>query len=454
MIADTIIQKYNIQVPRYTSYPTALKFQEMDDYTHQVNELMEHNRQPRDISLYLHLPFCESLCWYCGCTRIISRKQESSAQYLRYLDTELDLLLPHLHPENRVIQVHLGGGTPTFLTPDELRWLGNRLHQRFNIADDAEMSVEIDPRAATEVHIKALAETGFNRGSLGVQDVNEKVQHAINRVQPVEMVEEVMSWLRQENFYSINFDLVYGLPHQTRDSIRESMAEITRMEPDRLAVYSYAHVPWMKPNQKLIDSETLPEATEKFRLMETVTQELTGNGYYAIGMDHFAKPDDELSIAKKQNELHRNFQGYSTRPNVDLYALGMSGISQVGDQYLQNRKELPDYYNTLDTNRLPYFKSYSLTGEDRLRRSVIMSLMCDMQLDFDQQSEKLGIVFRDHFYEEIEQLHPFVEDGLIEWTDNGFKLTPTGRFFVRNVAMTFDAYIDTGADQKRYSKSV
>lgn len=454
MIPEHIIHKYNIQAPRYTSYPTALKFEELENPEFPARAISNHNRQPRDISLYLHLPFCYSLCWFCGCTKVISRKQESSADYLDYLEKEFQLILPYLHPENRVIQVHLGGGSPTFLQPEELRWLGNRLHHHFNIADNVEMGVEIDPRRLTHDHIKALADTGFNRGSLGIQDVNPDVQKAINRVQPTEQVEEVISWLRQEQFESVNFDLIYGLPRQTSESIDETMDEIIRLDPDRLAVYSYAHVPWMKPAQKLLDGDQLPGPIQKFRLLEQVTQKLTHNGYRAIGMDHFAKPDDELSIAQDQDNLHRNFQGYSTWANVDLYAFGMSGISQVGDVYLQNLKELKDYYAALDADQSPYIKTYSLNDDDRIRRKVIMTLMCDMKLDFDQLSEDLGLNFKTYFADELTQLSSFEADNLLEWTESGFKLTLNGRFFVRNVATTFDAYLNTDQTSKRYSKSV
>ncbi len=453
MISDHLINKYNIQAPRYTSYPTALKFEELQDSSYPGRAISNRNREARDISLYLHLPFCYSLCWFCGCTKVISRKQESSATYLEYLDKEIQLILPQMNPENRVIQVHLGGGSPTFLQPSELRWLGTRLHHHFNIADKAEMGVEIDPRRLTHDHIKALADTGFNRGSLGVQDVNPEVQKAINRIQPTEQVEQVISWLREEEFESVNFDLIYGLPHQTPKSIDSTMDEIIRLNPDRLAVYSYAHVPWMKPAQKLLDGDHLPGPIDKFRMLEQVTGKLTGNGYRAIGMDHFAKPDDELSIAQDQNNLHRNFQGYSTWANVDLYAFGMSGISQVGDVYLQNIKELNDYYEALDADQSPYIKTYSLNEDDRIRRTVIMTLMCDMQLDFDALSDQTGVAFREYFADEIENLKPFESDGFLEWTVNGFKLTNDGRFFVRNVATTFDAYFGE-KKEKQFSKSV
>lgn len=454
MIDARTIHRYNVQAPRYTSYPTALQFSEVDHMEGPLAYIREHNRFPRNISLYIHLPFCASLCWFCGCTKVISRKQESSREYLEYLDRELRLTRPLIHPESRVVQVHLGGGTPTFLTADELKWLGERLHQDFHMADDVEMGVEIDPRRLSGEQVAALAENGFNRVALGIQDFDPRVQEAINRIQPIEQVERVIGWLREAGFHSLNFDLLYGLPRQDRQTNRHTLKEVLRLTPDRLAVYSYAHVPWIKPAQKLLDRYPMPDTEEKFRMLEQIHATLTEGGYEAIGMDHFARPGDELAVAQREGTLQRNFQGYSTRANTDLYAIGMSGISHIGNMYLQNRKELPDYYNALDNGTPPFFKQYMLSEDDCIRRETIMQLMCNMKLDLDALSHDLNIDAAHYFADELVRLRRFDEDGFIDWHDSGFTVSRKGRYFIRNIAMTFDAYLTSEPEQPRFSKSV
>lgn len=449
-----IVRTYSRPGPRYTSYPPATHFIQELSEDKLASFLERSNERASDLSLYFHLPFCWSLCWYCGCTTVITGEQSKSNIYLGYLDREIDLLSRLLDTSRRVAQIHLGGGTPTFLTPDELRMLGELIRSRFNVASDVEASVEVDPRRITRDHAKALREAGFTRASLGIQDNNPLVQRAVNRIQPFDLTTEVVGWLRGEGFRSINFDLIYGLPLQTPQTFAQTLDELTALDPDRFAVFSYAHVPWMKPAQKLFSDDDLPDTAMKLDLMKLTIEKLTAAGYEHIGLDHFVKPDDELAVARRNKTLQRNFQGYSTRGGTDIIGFGMSAISQTGDLYWQNVKELPEYYRMIESGKLPLERCYEPTDDDKIRRSVIMRIMCDLELDYDALSLELGIDFRNSFADELASLGDLEADGLIEYTARGFRLTETGQLLIRVIAMRFDAYLPKQEVELRYSKVI
>jgi oxygen-independent coproporphyrinogen III oxidase len=392
-----LVRKYNVPGPRYTSYPPATHFTDQIS-THELLDCIRlNNLADADISLYFHLPFCYSLCWFCGCTTVITGNQDASRVYVDYLDREMALLQPLLHTKRQVTQLHYGGGSPTFLHPDHIRQLGDRIHHHFTLTPSAEAGVEIDPRRLARDHLTALRETGFNRASLGVQDHNPLVQKTVHRIQPFDLTKQAVDWCRETGFHSINIDLIYGLPHQTPQSFEQTLDEVLTLAPDRFAVFNYAYVPWMKPAQKIIKEEFLPTAETKLQILKLTIEKLTGSGYVYIGMDHFARADDELAIAQSQKTLQRNFQGYSTRGGADIYAFGMSSISQTTDAYWQNQKDLPRYYQSVDRQELPIARGCRLTPDDRIRRETIMRLMCDLSLDYPTMSQRLNIDFGAYF---------------------------------------------------------
>lgn len=437
-----LTQKYNVPGPRYTSYPTAPHFR--DDLPHDtiMAEVARNNLTPRNLSLYFHIPFCQTLCWYCGCTTVIGKNPSRTQPYLEHLFQEMANKARHLHPDRKVVQMHFGGGTPTFLTPDEIRALGHQIHQHFQFDSTHESAAEIDPRRLTQDHVHALREAGFNRASLGVQDNNPIVQKAVNRIQPMHMTEQSVQWLRDAGFQSLNIDLIYGLPHQTVESFAQTLDEVLTLNPDRFAIYSYAHVPWIKPSQKLLAGSALPSAEVKLAIHKMIIERLTAEGFLYIGMDHFARADNELAIAQQNGNLQRNFQGYSTWAGTDIYGFGMSAISQIGDAYIQSPKDLNEYYAAVPTHDFPTHKAYLLTHDDRIRSTTIMRLMCDAVVDFDTMSNLLNIDFRTYFQRELSQLSDLVDDGLLHLTDNTLTVTPTGRLLLRNIAMRFDAYLN------------
>jgi oxygen-independent coproporphyrinogen-3 oxidase len=406
-----------------------------------------------DLSLYFHLPFCQSLCWFCGCTTVITLNQGKSATYVDYLKREVAQTSRLIDPARRVVQMHLGGGTPTFLRPDELRALGDLIRTHFTVAPDVEAASEIDPRRLERDHLKALREAGFNRISMGVQDNDAKVQKAVHRIQPLELTRQVVEWSRAEGFVSINLDLIYGLPYQTPGSFERTLDEILALRPDRLAVFNYAHVPWIKPAQKILKDDILPSPATKLELLKLTIEKLTASGYVYIGMDHFARADDELAVAQRQKTLQRNFQGYSTRGGTDIYAFGMSAISQTDGLYWQNLKDLPAYYAALDAGQTPLARGYFLTDDDRIRRPTIMRLMCDLGLDYEAMSRLLGVQFEDYFAHELQGLGELETDGLVRRHPGRLEVTDMGRLFVRNIAMRFDPYL-AGGTAGRYSKTV
>ena len=448
-----LVKKYNVPGPRYTSYPPATHFSNEIAPDAFISHIRANSQTDRDLSLYFHLPFCYSLCWFCGCTTVITADQKKSGEYLNYLEREMDLMKPLLNPRRKVVQLHFGGGTPTFLLPDEIRRLGEMIRSRFTFAPDMEAGVEVDPRRLTREHLVALREVGVNRGSMGVQDDDPVVQKAVHRIQPFEMTKRVVGWMREAGFHSVNIDLIYGLPHQSPKSFAETLEEILLLKPDRFAVFNYAHVPWMKPAQKILKAESLPSPETKLELLKLTIERLTAEGYVYIGMDHFARAGDELAVAQSQKTLQRNFQGYSTRGGADIYAFGMSSISQADGFYWQNHKELPDYYASLDAGRLPLHRGYLMTGEDRIRRTTIMRLMCDLGLDYAAMSKLLSLDFREHFAVEIDLLDDMAADGLLVKTREGLSVTDLGRLLIRNIAMRFDAYATT-RQENRFSRTI
>jgi oxygen-independent coproporphyrinogen-3 oxidase len=415
--------------------------------------ILANRQSERDLSLYYHLPFCYSLCWYCGCTTVITPRQSDSATYLDYLQKEMDLVSRDTNPKRKVVQIHWGGGSPSFLLPDEIRRLGEMTRSRFNVAADVEASIEVDPRRINRDHIQAMREAGFNRASLGVQDNDPKVQKAVHRIQPRELTEQVAGWIRDAGFHSLNIDLIYGLPFQTPESFSKTLDEILALNPDRFAVFNYAHVPWIKPHQRIFKEGMLPTPETKLLLLKTTIERLTAAGFVYIGMDHFARSTDELAVAQKRKTLQRNFQGYSTRAGADIFGFGMSSISQADSIYWQSEKDLPTYYQRLDAGQLPLHKGYIMTEDDRIRRWTIMRLMCDLGLDYDAMSASLGIDFRRYFARELESLADLEDDGLLNRRDGGFEVSEAGRLLVRNIAMRFDAFLPRETE-KRYSRTV
>lgn len=448
-----LVEKYNQPGPRYTSYPPATKF--TDITWDALRERIEaNNRTDRGLSLYFHIPFCETLCWFCGCTTVITLNHDRGMAYVEALGREVATMAPLINKKRKAVQLHFGGGSPTFLRPEEIRRLGEIIHQHFDFAPDIEASVEVDPRRLTRDHVVALAEIGFNRASMGVQDFNPRVQEAVHRIQPVEMTQQALDWLRELGFRSVNLDLIYGLPHQTVASFNETLDIVLRMQPDRLAVFSYAHVPWIKPAQKILQAKVLPPADVKLQILKTVIERLTTHDEYAyIGMDHFAKWNDELAVAQRNKQLQRNFQGYSTRAGSDIYAFGMSSISQIPDAYWQNEKDIGPWQAAVDAGRVPLHKGYFVTEEDNRRRETIMRVMCDLSLDFDEMSRKLGVDFATHFARELAALGPFEADGLVRRTPAGLEVTDTGRLFIRNIAMCFDNTL-APLSERRHSRTI
>ncbi|HUA65328.1 MAG TPA: oxygen-independent coproporphyrinogen III oxidase [Alphaproteobacteria bacterium] len=449
-----LVKKYNVPGPRYTSYPPATQFTHALTWPELFEEIAANNRSGRALSLYFHIPFCETLCWFCGCTTVITNNHGQAKSYLDHLEKEVMRMALLLDPGREVVQLHWGGGSPTFLQPDEIRRLGAIIRKHFKFSDDIEAGVEIDPRRLTRDHIVALREAGFNRASLGVQDFEPQVQEAIHRIQPRDMTLRVLDWARESGFGSVNFDLIYGLPHQTAESFNRTLDAVLDMGPDRLAVFSYAHVPWIKPAQKILEQKVLPTPETKLELLKIVIERLTdANRYAYIGMDHFARPGDELVAAQRNKTLQRNFQGYSTRGNSDIYAFGMSALSQTPDVYWQNEKELPAWYAALDSGNAPFPRSYILSNEDKIRRETIMRVMCHLALDYQGLSQDLDIDFAEHFAKELAALEPFEEDGLVRRFPGGLEVTETGRLFIRNIAMCFDNTL-AAPKERRFSKTV
>lgn len=439
-----MLKKYSRPGPRYTSYPPAPAFTSAfgpDDFRRALEE-NNASGSTADLSLYFHIPFCDTLCYFCGCTMLVTHRPETIRRYLDHIEREIEMVRTFIAPGRRVTQLHWGGGTPSYLSPDEIRELAGFINDRFEFVEDAEIGVEIDPRGLTYDHMKAFREMGFNRISMGVQDFDPRVQAAINRIQPEEITRQAIEWSRALGFVSINLDFIYGLPFQTLPSFERTIEKIIALSPDRIAVFNFAYVPWLKPHQRLIRKEDLPAPEVKLQILKLTIERLTEAGYVYIGMDHFAKPDDELAVAQREKTLYRNFQGYSTRAGADLYAFGMSAISQFQNIYAQNFKELKEYYARLDAGQFATAVGYRMTEDDIVRRYVIMRLMCDMELTKVEVENRFGIIFDDYFADALEKLEEFVEDGLVEMTADRIAVHWMGRLVIRNIAMCFDAYLE------------
>lgn len=452
-----LVEKYDRPGPRYTSYPTAPQFHQafaVDDYR-SAAVASNQAAQPKPLSVYIHIPFCQSLCYYCACNKIITQKTHRAVEYLDYLKREIAMQAGLFDDTRQLTQLHLGGGTPTYLTSEQLADLMDALHQAFDMddSDDHEFSIEVDPRTISPERIHQLRELGFNRLSFGVQDFDAAVQAAVNRVQSEEQIYQLVATAREAEFKSVSVDLIYGLPLQTVASFDVTLSKIIALRPDRIAAYSYAHLPELVRAQRLIRREDMPPPERKLELLELTIARLTAAGYVYIGMDHFALPDDELTLARANGTLQRNFQGYSTHADCDLIGLGVSSIGKVGDSYSQSVKELSQYYARLDQGLLPVHRGYRLSADDRLRREVISDLMCHGRVDFAKIEASHGIDFAEYFADSLAKLDEQVADGLVEIHDDALLLLPQGQLMMRSVAMAFDAYL--GGEQKgRFSRTV
>jgi oxygen-independent coproporphyrinogen-3 oxidase len=441
----SLLRQYDRPGPRYTSYPTAVEFNESFGeaaYRQHLEAAAAAEDEP--LSLYLHLPFCEARCSYCGCMVIITQKREVAVRYLDHLEREIALLAQALGRRRRIVQHHWGGGTPTYLSVDQIRRLHASVARWFEFAPDAEQAIEIDPRVTTREQLDLLRALGFNRLSMGVQDFTPGVQEAIGRRQSELLTRELYEYARGIGFDSINVDLIYGLPRQSLDTFQRTLRSVVDMRPDRIAVYSYAHVPWLRPHQKHINQADLPDAGLKVELFGAAIETFLDSGYSAIGMDHFARPDDELAAAARERKLHRNFMGYTTRPASDLFGAGVSAIGDVRGAFAQNVKKLPPYYDAVSAGRFPIERGYALSADDLVRRYVITELMCNFHVDRAAVGTRFGVEFDAYFAGELARLNEPagpVADGFLELDETGLTVTPRGRLFVRNICMTFDRYL-------------
>ena len=450
-----LIRRYDLAGPRYTSYPTAVQFHGAVGPLDLQQALRESRDNQRPLSLYVHLPFCAHVCYYCACNKVITKDRSRSAPYLQRLEREMQLISQHLGKDQIVQQLHFGGGTPTFLNHDELRQLMAALRANFTLLDDdtGDYSIEIDPREADWATMGLLREIGFNRVSLGVQDFDPEVQRAVNRLQTLEETRAIIDAAHTLQFRSINVDLIYGLPHQNPESFARTVAEVIALQPDRLSVFNYAHLPERFMPQRRINAADLPEPAAKLEMLQSTIEQLASAGYRYIGMDHFALPDDELAIAQEEGTLHRNFQGYTTHGHCDLIGLGVSSISQVGDLFCQNTTDISEYQNTLDGGTLPIRRGLVSNEDDRLRRAVIQQLICMFRLDFSEIEQEFGIVFREYFADIWPRLEEQAADGLIRLDDQRIDVTAAGRLLVRSVCMLFDRYLPLMTTQ-RFSRVI
>jgi len=439
---ESLLAKYNISGPRYTSYPTALEFSE--DYDQQnyltcLNQLTED----KSLSVYIHIPFCQNICYYCACNKIITKDRSKSDKYVDNLIKEIGLVSDHIG-NNKLRQIHWGGGTPTYLSIEQITKIMDAIRGSFDVPDEdsTEISIEIDPRALEITDIKALAELGFNRMSMGVQDFDLKVQQAVNRVQSYEMTRDMIEEARNYGFKSINLDLIYGLPFQTKQTFEQTLKLVMDISPDRISVFNYAHLPHRFKPQRRINSEDLPSAVEKLSIFQYIIENLQKNGYLYIGMDHFAKPDDELAIAQKQGCLHRNFQGYTTHEEYELIGVGVSSIGSINGHYHQNVRDIEEYYQALDKEQLPSWRGVEVNNDDLLRKRVIFDLICHFELAMSKVEQEYSIDFKQYFSNELSMLEPFIQDGLVQIENDKIMVTNRGRLLIRNICMVFDAYLN------------
>ena len=451
-----LIRRLDKNGPRYTSYPTADRFVETFDaerYAQWV-ERRDMGGADRPLSLYIHIPFCNTLCFYCACNKVITKDRGKSAEYVRYLVKEMAMQAMLLGPDKVVEQLHFGGGTPTFLSDDEIRTVMTAISQHFRLVDEGEYSIEIDPRKVSDETIALLGETGFNRISIGVQDFDGEVQSAVNRIQSEEETIRVIKAARANGFKSVSIDLIYGLPKQTLNGFGVTLDKVIAANPDRLSIYNYAHMPTLFKPQRRIHEEDLPAPQIKLDILDMAVNKLTGAGYVYIGMDHFAKPGDELAVAQREGKLHRNFQGYSTHSDCDLVALGLSSIGKIGPTYSQNYKDLEDYYAALDRDVLPIKRGLELNDDDLVRRAIIQALMCHFVVHKASFSTTYRIEFDEYFAAELIELREYEREGLLEISPQFIRVTPKGRMLIRNVCMVFDRYLRTRQEHALYSKVI
>lgn len=451
-----LIKRYDKAGPRYTSYPTAVQFSE--DYTladYERNAALS-NQSGRDLSLYFHLPFCDTICYYCACNKVITKDRSKAEPYLQRLHKEIEMQGQLFDSNRKVNQLHWGGGTPTFISHDQMRELMAVTRKHFNLHDDdsGEYSIEIDPREVSRESIALLREIGFNRMSLGVQDFNPAVQKAVNRIQTDEQTLGALQAARDEGFKSISVDLIYGLPLQTVDSFSETLQRIIDISPDRISVFNYAHLPELFKPQRRINNEDMPEPAVKLDILKMSIEKLTASGYVYIGMDHFAKPDDELAIAQENGQLYRNFQGYATHADCDLVGMGITSIGTVGRSFAQNVKTLDEYAERIDDGKLAVFRGVEIDDDDIIRRNAIMQLICHFNLNIPQFEAKNNIEFRTYFADELSRLKPMIDDGLVTLTEEQIEVTSKGRLLIRNICMTFDRYLKKPQETKRFSKAI
>ena len=458
-LSEEQLRRLDVQGPRYTSYPTADRFVEAFGPAEYRQALRQRTQGvavggASPLSIYVHIPFCESLCYYCACNKIITKHKERGAAYLELLAKEVELHAVELGRSQPVSQLHLGGGTPTFLSDDELRSLMDMLRRSFRLLQDAEVSIEVDPRTASGERLRNLRRMGFNRISFGVQDFDPEVQAAVHRIQPFESVRELMAQARALEFASINVDLIYGLPKQNPSSFARTIAQVSELRPSRIALYAYAHLPLRFKPQRRIDDHTLPTGEQRVSMLGAGLAGFMAAGYEYIGMDHFALPTDALAVAKRQGRLHRNFQGYTTQPDCDLVSLGVSAIGRVGATYSQNAKTLAEYEDAITQGDFPVVRGLTLTRDDIVRRAIIMALMCQGRLDFESIELAYLVDMRRDFATELARLQPLAEMGLVELGEREIDVTPTGWYFVRGVAMAFDRHLQADKVRERFSRII
>ncbi|WP_313479326.1 oxygen-independent coproporphyrinogen III oxidase [Atlantibacter hermannii] len=446
-----LIQKYNYSGPRYTSYPTALEFSDQFGETEFRQAVARYPERP--LSLYVHIPFCHKLCYFCGCNKIVTRQQHKADQYLDALEQEILHRAP-LFAGRTVKQLHWGGGTPTYLNKAQISRLMNVLRGAFNFSEKMEISIEVDPREIELDVLDHLRSEGFNRLSMGVQDFNKEVQRLVNREQDEDFIFALLNHAREIGFTSTNIDLIYGLPKQTPESFAYTLQRVAELNPDRLSVFNYAHLPTLFAAQRKIKEADLPTAQQKLDILQQTIGSLMQSGYQFIGMDHFARPDDELAVAQCEGVLHRNFQGYTTQGDTDLLGLGVSAISMIGDSYAQNFKELKQYYQYVDERGDALWRGLALTRDDCIRRDVIKALICNFRLDFSAVEQQWQLNFRDYFAEDLALLAPLAKDGLVDIDDNGIQVTPKGRLLIRNICMCFDVYLRQKARMQQFSRVI
>ncbi len=449
-----LIRRYGGRGPRYTSYPTALQFHEDVSEAEYRRNAIASNATGSPLSIYVHIPFCRTLCYYCGCNKIVTRNEHRVARYLENLESEIEMQAELFDADRQVMQMHFGGGTPTYLDTPRLTALIVKLDDAFSFgkADQREFSIEIDPRTVDTGRIAEIADLGFNRLSLGIQDFNPDVQRAVNRLQSSEEIEALLGAARGNGFRSISFDLIYGLPQQTRASFADTLDRVIGMRPDRLAVYNYAHLPERFKGQRMIDADAIPSADEKLEILDLTIELLTGAGYEYVGMDHFALPEDDLVQAQRDGTLQRNFQGYSTYGDCDLIGLGVSSIGSIGSMLAQNSPSTAEYQNTIERGHLPIVRGVELDDDDRIRADVIQSLMCFDELDTERFGGQHAIDFDAYFAPEMERLSPLTDDGLVSFDGRTIRVTSRGRLLLRSIAMVFDRHLNRSP--MRYSKLI